>query len=97
MAAILSHPFRVLGNGEVAAVEQTSDQANAEQVGVLILTRLGERPMAPGFGITDPVFSTLDPAELAAALEMYGPDVNVNDISTTWESDSTQLVRLDFE
>jgi hypothetical protein len=97
MAQILSHPFRIAGNGVVATVEQTSDQGYAEQLAVLILTEIGERPLAPGFGITDPTFSTLDPADIAAGLTAYGPDIRVVDVRVEYESDSTQLVNVDFE
>jgi hypothetical protein len=97
VSRILSHPFRISGNGAVATVEQTSDQANAEQVAVLILTEVGERPLVPGFGVTDPTFSLLDPVEVAAGLTAYGPDVRVIDVRVDVESDSTQLVSVDFE
>jgi phage baseplate assembly protein W len=97
VSRILSHPFRIAGNGSIATVEQTSDQANAEQVAILILTEIGERPLVPGFGVVDPAFSTLDPAELAAGLTAYGPDVRVTDVRIKPESDSTQLVEVDFE
>jgi phage baseplate assembly protein W len=97
VAEILSHPFRLAGNGSIATAEQDSDEANAEQLAVLILTRIGERPMVPGFGITDPTFGTLDRSEVAAGVAAYGPDVNVTDVRAEYESDSTQLIELDFE
>ncbi len=97
MSQILSHPFRVGGNGSIATVDQNSDQANAEQIAILVLTEIGERPLIPGFGITDPTFSSLDPAEVAAGLTAYGPDVQVIDVRVRDESDSTQLVNVDFE
>jgi hypothetical protein len=94
---ILSHPFRIGGNAAAAVVDQDSDQARAEQLAVLCLTRVGERPLAPGFGITDPTFDQLDPAEVVAGLAEHGPDVTVIDVHVDFEDDSTQLVRIDFE
>lgn len=97
MTAILSHPFRLLPNGAAATVEQDSDQANAEQIAVLVTTYLGERPLSPGFGVTDPVFGGLDNSEVLAGIEAFGPPVDVSDIRSTWESDSTQLISIDFD
>jgi phage baseplate assembly protein W len=97
VAQIVSHPFRISGNGTVATVEQASDQGHKEQVAVLILTAVGERPMVPGFGVTDPTFNLLDPAEIAAGITAYGPDVRVIGVHVEFESDSTQLVNVDFE
>lgn len=94
---ILSHPFRLASNGKVATVDQDSDQGHAEQLAVLCLTRIGERDMAPGFGITEPTFTAVDPAEIVAGLAEYGPAVVLNDLQATYEDDSTQLVRIDFE
>jgi phage baseplate assembly protein W len=93
---LLSHPFRLLPNGEVATVDQGSDQANAEQLAVLCLTEIGERPMAPGFGITDPAFVVLDPSQVAAGIQTYGPDVTLSDVRIQYESEATQLVEIDF-
>lgn len=97
MTAILSQPFRVLSNGNVATVEQNSDQGNAEQIGVLASTYLGERPLSPGFGVTDPTFGSLHPSEVLAGLSLFGPPVEVSDIRASWESDSTQLITIDFD
>lgn len=43
----------------------------------MVLTRKGERPLVPDFGITDPVFQALDEAELRVGLRTFGPNVDV--------------------
>ena len=96
MARILSFPFRFTGTGAVATVEQGSEQANREQVAVLCLTVIGERPLTPGFGITDPVFGGVEPSEVVAAVQAHGPDVQITDVRVLFESDATQLVEVDF-
>lgn len=73
---VLSFPFRVRG-GRIVLTDQGSDVQHVELVAVTVLTRKGERPLVPDFGITDPVFNALDQAELRAALATYGPDVDV--------------------
>jgi hypothetical protein len=98
VAPILSHPFRLAANGEVVTVEQFSDTANEEQIAVLMLTRVGERPMAPSFGIHDPAFNGFQPTELAAQLAVWGPPVTLADIAALPGPDGhSQLVTVEFD
>jgi hypothetical protein len=96
--SILSHPFRLAPTGEVATVEDGSTAANAEAIAVLLMTRRGERPMAPDFGITDPTFAELDVAELDAGLALWGPDgVSVTDVDVQPRDDLTSAVVITFD
>lgn len=97
MSRILSHPFRLAPNGSVATVEQVSDAANAEQVAVLVLTNLGERPLAPGFGITDPAFVGVEPTEVLAGLAEYGPPVTIASLELRQCDEVHQDVVVTFE
>lgn len=95
---VLSHPFRLSPTGEVATVLDGSEQANAEALAVLVSTRIGERVLVPGFGITDPVFGGLDPAEVNAGLATYGPpDVTVTAIAVDYPNDTAAAIRIEFE
>jgi hypothetical protein len=96
MARILSYPFRLLPSGAIATVEQTSDAGNAEQIAVLCLTRPGERPLVPAFGIEDPTFGDLAIADLVAGLQMYGPDVEVTAIDSRHVVEGTLEVDIAF-
>ncbi len=96
MARTLSHPFRLAPGGRVATVEQGTDQANGELIEVLVLTRIGERPLTPGFGITDPLFSALEPTEIAAGIATYGPDVTISALTTTQQDQATAVVHVDY-
>lgn len=91
---LLSHPFRLAAGGSVATVAQGTDAANIEQVAVLALTVAGERPMVPGFGVSDPVFAQFRPAELAAGLAKWGPPVQLGDVDVRFPSDATQRVAI---
>lgn len=97
MARILSHPFRLELNGQVAAVEQDTATADAEQIAVLALTRLGERPLVPAFGVTDPAYRGLDPAELRGGIAVFGPPVTVTGITTRPISELEELVEVTFD
>lgn len=95
---ILSHPFRLAPNGAVATVEADSDAGESEQIAVLALTRAGERPLVPGFGIPDPAFATSYPTgALIAGLATYGPPVRVVDVTSTALSDTEVVVEVAFD
>lgn len=96
MASILSHPFRLAG-GRIAVVEQFSDQANAEQLAVLLLTRRGERPLVPTFGVADPTFDALDVGDVLTGIEAFGPEVALMDVETRFTGPMTQEVVVTYE
>jgi hypothetical protein len=97
MARIFSHPFQIGANGSVRTVEQTSDEANAQQIAVLALTRYGERPMVPTFGISDPLFDEFRPAELSAGIALFGPPVELTSINVESKEDNTLLIDVRFD
>ena len=97
MARILSHPFRLLPNGQIATVEQDTDAGDREQIAVMALTIRGERPLAPGFGVTDPVFGGFDVGELNAGLAVYGPPRTIVDAQVRHTSETEQVVDLSFD
>jgi hypothetical protein len=96
VAQVLSYPFRLGPGGKIATVEQGTPQANGELIEVLLLTRLGERPLAPAFGISDPLFSAIEPTEIAAGISAFGPDVTLNDITTTQADPQTARIQIDY-
>lgn len=93
---ILSHPFRLRPDGSVATVEQETDEAHAEQLACLVLTRLGERDLAPGFGISDPTFAGIEASEIAAGVAAFGPPVDVTDVRETPRDDGRLDVVVTF-
>jgi hypothetical protein len=97
VARILSYPFRFGIDGRAAVVEQDSETGVGEQIAVLALTRTGERRLRPGFGVSDPVFVGFSPSELAAKLQLYGPPVELGDITVRPRSADVQAVEILFE
>jgi hypothetical protein len=93
---LLSHPFRLDTTGAVATVEDDSDDAIAEGVAVLVLTRRGERDLCPDFGCTDQRFEQVDVAEINAGLADYGPAVTVGSVQT-FTTDTTLTAVLTLE
>lgn len=97
VASILAFPFRFSLDGRAAVVEQGSDEGLRQQIGVLAVTRTGERRLRPGFGLADPVFDGFAPSELAAKLELYGPPVDLGDIRVVPVAQDVQQVDILFE
>lgn len=77
---VISHPFRLDGNGAVATVEQWSDAQCQQVTQAIVATVRGERALAPVFGLADPVGRTLSPDEVRAAVEMCEPDIRVTGV-----------------
>ncbi len=94
---LLSHPFRLAGDGSVATVTDGSDDADAEAVAVLASTKRGERELAPDFGVTDPVFHELSLAELNAGLARFGPELEVTEVATTYPNDTTARTVVSYQ
>ena len=90
---VLAHPFRLDGSGSFATVPQGSP-AQAQQVAVAVVsTILGERDLAPDFGIFDPVAVGLSSAEVVAAMAICEPDLTVTgvDISQLGDRQSVSV------
>ena len=74
---LFAHPLRLDNAGAIATVEQGS-AVHAQQLTIAIVsTHLGERALAPDFGIFDPVAVGTSQAEIAAAVDLCEPDLTV--------------------
>lgn len=93
---ILSWPFRLTATGAIATVDQDDQGADAEQIGVLILTIQGEREMEPGFGIPDPVFRGIDSGAIVNGVRLYGPPVRIDNVLVSTPDAATQAVQVNF-
>lgn len=77
VALVWDFPFRLGPGGSVAVVEQDSDRDVENGIAVATLTRPGERPLVPTFGIADPAFVGWEAPALARHLLDFGPAVDV--------------------
>ena len=87
---LISFPFRITPGGDVATVERCSDDEVREAIAVLLLTRPGERPLAPAYGTPDPVYAGLSAGGIQLGLETFGPaGIVVTALDVTPLSDTT--------
>lgn len=94
---LISYPFRLDAPGNVATVEEGSDENNAELIAVLVLTRPGEREMVAEFGVDDPTFDELSIGDVIAGVAMFGPPVTITDIDVRYPTDTSSEVDIAFE
>lgn len=96
---MLAFPFALRPNGRVAQVEDDSDESAAQQIALLLLTRVGERPMVPEYGVPDPTFDSTgtSDADLAAIVAAFGPQVSVLTVDETpAATDGLSTVEITF-
>ena len=74
---VFSHPLRLDGSGSFATVVQGSTQHAGQCAAAVCSTIIGERTLAPQFGVTDPIGVGVNPDELAAALSICEPDIDL--------------------
>ncbi len=70
--AVVPHlriPFRISNGGSADVLEQDSQSEIAQSVAVLVRTRVGERPTAPDYGISDPTFLT-SPSSVMTSIKL---------------------------
>lgn len=93
---LIAYPFRLSAAGDVVTVEEGTDEQHAQEIAVGVLTRRGERPLVPDFGIADPVFVGFDEEALLLQIDLFGPPVEVTAVEVTAVNDRTQSVVVEF-
>lgn len=94
---LISFPFRLNNAGTVAVLEDGTEDYYAEQLAVLLLTRPGERPMVPDFGVTDPTYDVFNDEELDAKIEMFGPPIQLTGVTTEFVGPTQEAIQVTFE
>lgn len=93
---LLAFPFRVAGNGGALTVEAETEAAYRQELGLLLGTRLGERPLVPEWGVDDAAFAELDEAQIVAAVDLFGIPVAIDGVEVEYDTDTTADVLITF-
>lgn len=96
MPDLISYPFRLDPNGSVVVRPDDSTDYYAELIAALILTRPGERPQVPLFGLGDPTFTDFDAQELVYKVGLFGPPVAIASVRAKFRSASLQDILVQF-
>lgn len=96
MADLISHPFRLSSTGGVVTRPEDSSEYYGELLAVMVGTTEGEREDVPLFGITDPTFGHLDEQQLESKVDIFGPPVQIVNVSITQVTETDQHVVIEF-
>lgn len=83
---VLAFPLRI-ESGAFSTVEQYSDRQGVQLAQMVVGTRIRERPLAPDFGVFDPVGVGVSESEVRAAVALCEPDLEVVDVAITASGD----------
>ena len=90
---VIAHPFRLDSSGAIVTIDDASDRYAAQLAGVVAATTVGERPLAPTYGLLDPTATPLSLSVIAATISNCEPDVTVT-YSSSSIADTSAQVRL---
>lgn len=97
MSGAIAFPFRITGASTVATVPYGSDAEVEQAIAVLVLTRLGERPMEPEFGTPDPLMAGLTASDIQVGLASYGPDgIVIASVTATPKTENMSIAHVDW-
>ena len=102
MTGTIRFPFRLTASGQVACAPYGSKQEVNDAIVAVVLTDVGERPLSPGFGITDPVSEAINDVDMGsdiqAALSAYGfEDVNISEATVSPHSSGRASVLVQWD
>jgi hypothetical protein len=93
---VLAFPFRFTSSRTPAKVEQRSDAHYAQQISQFVQTKLGELPLALGYGLEDTAFRNIDPSEIAVGIGLYHPNIHVSSVQAYFAEEGTQTLDVSF-
>lgn len=74
---VFAHPLRIDAGGSFATVEQGGTAQAGQLAKAVVATFVGERPLAPDFGIPDPTGKGVGADSIIAAMGICEPDLEV--------------------
>jgi phage baseplate assembly protein W len=77
----LSHPVRFDSAGAMVTLDDGSDLQAAQLAGAIISTGIGERSLAPEYGLLDPSGAQVSQDLIAAAVSRCEPELSVTAVS----------------
>jgi hypothetical protein len=95
MTALLGFPFRLDNNGNAVCHDDGTAECYTEELAAMATTIPGERILVPSFGL-DVVFVELETIVLSNQVSIFGPDVTINSVTTTFINESSSDVTIDY-
>lgn len=95
MSATLRHPFRLDAAGAIGTVRQATPAHAVEVVYHVVACQLGERPLAPSWGVSDPLANGLDADDIRSAVAYCEPDIDITYVDVTPSPDGMTAIAVD--
>lgn len=93
----LSHPLRLDASGQLATIDDSSAAAAAQLAGHVLSTDRGERPLAPAYGVDDPLQAGLSSGAVAAAIALSEPELELRSVDVSLVSPGRVRARIDVD
>lgn len=94
---VLAFPFRFQANSAVALVEQGSEAHLAQQAFQFVNTRVNELPLAPTYGLEDPIFRIVEKGEIITGLSVFHPDIDIVSVDVRFsDTEGTYYIGIEF-
>lgn len=72
----LKYPLN-FSRGRAITIPERTDEYSSQAIAILIRTTVGEFPLEPTFGVSDPSFSTFMKSEFLRNMNTFWPEVRV--------------------
>lgn len=91
----LSFPIK-FSSGQIKTLQRGSFEYYRQILTLSILTEIGEHPITPDFGVLDPAFISIEPADFILNAARYLPEVEITNINPNLRNDGSLSVEFDF-
>lgn len=95
MSVTLAHPFRLDAAGAANVVAQGTNRHAVEIACHVVSCRIGERPLAPEWGLADPLADGVDEPDILAAVDLCDPDITLTSVQLQSDGDGDLSIILD--
>jgi phage baseplate assembly protein W len=92
----LAFPFR-FKRGRAATLDTADEAYYAQKVASVVSTGVGELPLRPLFGTSEPEFQTFDSSGLVYTCASNFPDIVINEILQSITADGRLVVDVQFD
>lgn len=94
---MISHPMRFDSAGSIATIDDTSARAAGEIATHVISCAQGERPLAPGYGLSNPLTDGINALLVAAAIDTCEDEIAITGMTVTNLPAGRVRVHVDVE
>jgi hypothetical protein len=82
--------------GRAIVLPENTEEYRSQAIAILTRTGLGELPLEPTYGITDPTFSVFLKSEFLRNMATFWPEIKINDVSIDRRGDASGTTRLNI-